>query len=201
MEPGTFIIIPVIGAVIGWVTNVLAIKMIFHPRDPIHVPGTPWKIHGLLPKRKAELARSVGNTVSQELLPLEHLLDRVDQDKYKSDILSSVLSHIDERLSETLPRFIPSNLRYLLREFVADLVAREGSDLLDRVFARVKSKIQEEVDISSIVEEQILSLDMVRLEQLVIGIARRELRHIEILGAVLGFVIGLVQAAFAVFML
>ncbi len=194
MELGMLILIPIIGAVIGWVTNILAIRMIFHPRDPISVPGVRWKIHGLLPKRKAELARSVGRTVSQELLPMEHILDRIDQNQYKSEILSSVVSHVSERLEGALPRLIPSNLRHLLQDLVSDLVAREGSDLLDRAFDTVKSKIEEEIDISQIVEDQILSLDMIRLEDLVLGIAKTELRHIEILGAVLGFIIGVFQA-------
>ncbi len=191
----TFLITPVVGGLIGWVTNILAIKMIFHPREPIRIPLTPWKIHGLLPKRKAELARSVGKTVSQELLPMDQLLEQFDYASYKKDIIRTVLSHVDHRLTNTLPKFIPANLRHILREFVSDLIGKEANQLLDKALGKIKEKVVEEVDIETIVEDQILSLDIVRLEGLVIGIAKNELRHIEVLGAVLGFVIGILQAA------
>lgn len=60
---------PVIGAVIGYITNDIAIKMLFHPRKTLYigkwrVPSTP----GLIPKEKDRVARSVGNVVSTQLL-------------------------------------------------------------------------------------------------------------------------------------
>lgn len=60
---------PLIGAVIGYITNDIAIKMLFHPRKAIFIgkwqmPFTP----GLIPKEKNRIAKSVGNVVSTQLL-------------------------------------------------------------------------------------------------------------------------------------
>lgn len=59
----------IVGAVVGGATNYLAIKMLFRPYNPIYIksfrlPFTP----GLIPKRRAEIARHLGNTVSDYLL-------------------------------------------------------------------------------------------------------------------------------------
>lgn len=65
---------PVIGAAIGYITNDIAIKMLFHPRKAVyigkfHVPMTP----GLIPKEKTRIAKSLGRAVAEQLLNTEVL--------------------------------------------------------------------------------------------------------------------------------
>ena len=194
MEIALFMSWPVIGALIGWLTNLLAVRMLFHPREPVVIPGLGWQIQGLIPKRKADFAHSVGKAVSEELLPIEHVLGRIDQKQYQLDILSSVVTYIDDKLHALLPTLIPSSLRNRIRDVIADWITREGQSLLEDAFQRGVSKLQAEIDIGQMVEEQILSFDTLQLEQLVIATARKELRHIELLGGVLGFFIGIVQS-------
>ena len=60
---------PIIGAIIGYGTNRIAIQMLFRPRNAkyllgIRVPLTP----GIIPKSRDELAHSVGRAVARELL-------------------------------------------------------------------------------------------------------------------------------------
>jgi len=66
--------LPVVAALIGWGTNVIAIRMLFWPRKPINILG--WQFLGVLPKRKMELARSIAEVLNDEILPLEELLAR-----------------------------------------------------------------------------------------------------------------------------
>lgn len=65
---------PLIGCLIGWITNNIAIKMLFHPRKPLyigkfHIPLTP----GLIPSQKDRIARSIGVMVSDKLLNAQTL--------------------------------------------------------------------------------------------------------------------------------
>ena len=69
-----FIIAPILGGIIGYITNDLAIKMLFHPRRSIyigkfHIPFTP----GLIPQQKSRIAKSIGQMISTQLLNLETL--------------------------------------------------------------------------------------------------------------------------------
>ena len=64
------------GGLIGWVTNWLAIKALFHPQQP-------WKFlffefQGLLPKRQKELACNLGKIVEGELISVEELIKKVE---------------------------------------------------------------------------------------------------------------------------
>lgn len=69
-----FLIPPVIGGVIGYITNDIAIKMLFHPRKPIYIGR--WKLPltpGLIPKEKERVAKSIGKMVSTQLLDADTL--------------------------------------------------------------------------------------------------------------------------------
>ena len=64
-----YILAPLLGGIIGYITNDIAIKMLFHPRKAVyigklHIPFTP----GLIPQQKKRIAKSVAKVVSSQLL-------------------------------------------------------------------------------------------------------------------------------------
>ena len=68
------VIAPIVGGIIGYITNDLAIRMLFRPRKPLyigkfHVPFTP----GLIPSQQGRIAQSIGGVVSGQLLNEETL--------------------------------------------------------------------------------------------------------------------------------
>ncbi len=84
---------PIVGGVIGYITNGIAIKMLFRPLKPVYVfgkqlPFTP----GLIPKEKSRIAKSVGNVISTELLN-EEVLEKV---LLKEEIYKAIENKIDE---------------------------------------------------------------------------------------------------------
>lgn len=70
------LLLAVVGALIGWSTNVVAIKLMFRPLEPLKIPGTRFTIQGLIPKRKTEIAKSIGDVISEELLSIEQIMDK-----------------------------------------------------------------------------------------------------------------------------
>ena len=70
----TIFIAPVVGGAIGYLTNFIAIKMLFHPHKAVHIGK--WKLPltpGLIPKEQGNIARSIGEVISQELLNADTL--------------------------------------------------------------------------------------------------------------------------------
>ncbi len=70
----TYVFPPLVGAIIGYFTNFLAIKMMFHPYNPIKIgkrtlPFTP----GIIPKRKPQLAKALSNAVGNNLVTKDDL--------------------------------------------------------------------------------------------------------------------------------
>ena len=62
----TWILLPLIGGVIGLVTNYIAVKMIFRPLKRRRILFVPF--HGLVPRRQKELAKSIGKVVGSHLV-------------------------------------------------------------------------------------------------------------------------------------
>jgi len=95
----TWIIPPVVGAIIGYFTNWLAIKMLFRPLKPVYLgkfrlPFTP----GILPRERRRLTDSVGETVSRELLTGEVFRGRLEDPLLKERIEEAVFVIVDEAL-------------------------------------------------------------------------------------------------------
>ena len=70
----SFIIAPIVGAFIGYITNDIAIRMLFRPYKTkhifgLHIPFTP----GLIPKEKGRIAKSIGDVISENLMNSEVL--------------------------------------------------------------------------------------------------------------------------------
>ncbi|MDA1476043.1 DUF445 domain-containing protein [Bacillus changyiensis] len=85
---GIFLMMMIIGALIGAITNHFAIKMLFRPYQPLYlfgkqVPFTP----GLIPKRRDELARQMGQMVVNHLLTAEGIKKRLASDHVKQQAL------------------------------------------------------------------------------------------------------------------
>jgi uncharacterized membrane protein YheB (UPF0754 family) len=57
----TLFLIPIISALIGWLTNRVAIRMLFHPQNSINILGI--KIQGLVPAKQKEMAQKFGEVV------------------------------------------------------------------------------------------------------------------------------------------
>ncbi len=190
-----WVLLPAAGSLIGWITNFLAIRMLFRPKAPVTLFGR-LRLQGVLPRRQQELARVVAETVERDLLPAREVLEKIDLAKYQAEAVDAVLRAVDRRLEEGLLSLLPSGMRRLAVEYVRRVVSREAAHLFAEVVHRVKGRLAEDVRIGEIVQEKISSLDTTQLEGIVVRVARSELRAIELLGAVLGMLVGLVQAAF-----
>ena len=94
---------PVVGAVIGFITNVVAIKMLFRPLTEIRVfgirlPFTP----GILPRQRSRLAQSIGAMVERELLTAEIVRQRLQREDVRQKI-KEALSQFTENILQKTP--------------------------------------------------------------------------------------------------
>ena len=67
----TWWLLPVLGVVVGWVTNALGMWLIFEPPEPRRLG--PFRIHGLFPRRQAEAAEVYAELIAAEVITLEHI--------------------------------------------------------------------------------------------------------------------------------
>ena len=190
----TLILIPIISAFIGYFTNWIAIKMLFHPRNPVNILGIT--IQGIFPKRQAQFAQKLGALVATELLHFDEIAERLKDPEQLQALNPTIESHIDAflrvRLKEKIPvvaMFIGDNTIGKLKEGMMD----EINVLLPEIISQYAHGLGERIDIEKMVTEKVANFSSDKLENILQGIMKKEFRFVEILGGVVGFLIGLLQ--------
>lgn len=135
-----------VGAIIGYFTNYIAIKMLFRPRKPIYVfnkqlPFTP----GMIPKNQERIAKAVGVAVGDNLLQKEDLLQKLKGEETKSVFVSTVSKGIfdgDESIQNMLLRWNPDFDMEEKKEKISCYIAEQilgaiGEMDLDDIFMKI----------------------------------------------------------------
>jgi uncharacterized membrane protein YheB (UPF0754 family) len=190
----------VIGALIGWITNYFAIKMLFRPLKEINILG--FKIQGLIPKRKMEIAGSIADTIQDELISMKDItanigdielgeeidliVDRIVEDKLEKEVLSKI---------PMASLFITDSMILKIKGHIKDAIEENK----DEFFTVVIEKMEDSVDMKNIIIEKIENFELDQLEKMVYRIANNELKHIEVIGAILGAIIGGIQFAISMY--
>ena len=100
---------PLIGGLIGLVTNGIAIRMLFRPLNPVKIgnlvlPFTP----GLIPKEKPRIAKAIGKVIGNELLDTETLQKALASDSLRAafdkkvDSIIETMGHEEGTMAELL---------------------------------------------------------------------------------------------------
>lgn len=186
--------IPFIAALIGWFTNYLAVKMLFSPKNPIKIG--PFTIQGVFPKRQYQLAEKIGTLVADQLLSTEDLKSIFLKEKNLEGVYKILDEKIDlflrEKLLGTMPMlsmFINDSLIESVKKIMSDEMHSAMPDMIDQFTGGIK----ENMDIKKIVQDKVATFSFDKLEEVFKSIISKELRFIEIMGAVLGFAIGVLQ--------
>ena len=134
-----YLIGPTVGAVIGYITNDIAIRMLFRPHQAkyifgVHVPFTP----GIIPKEKARIAGAIGKAVSENLMNREVL----EKSLLSDDMLTKINDAIDEFVltqstnEETIEQFASHYL-------TADDIAAMRSNATEGIVKMITGKLQD----------------------------------------------------------
>lgn len=169
--PIKFLLVPIIGAFIGWITNVIAIYLLFHPYK------RRFGIQGLLPKNKDIMAERLGKIVKEHLLDDETLVNAVN---------------LEETIKEVLNKRIATLRLPLVKPVLMKLVPLI-TDLLKRPIEKELKNLPNIIAVDKIVEEKIKKFDLKELEKIIYQASGPEIRFIELAGGVLGFIIGFMQ--------
>lgn len=199
----SFILSAFLGGLIGWVTNWLAIKALFHPQQRRRFLIIEFQ--GLLPKRQIELAHNLGKIVEGELISVDELIKKVepaDIDPIIEDVMRKNRDDMEQRTKEfinSIARKIPffSLSADTLVKSVMDRIELELCVVLKKqvpmLLDRAAEKAAEKISVQEIVIEKVCKMDLLKLEAIFNRIADKEMKAIIRLGGVLGVLVGIVQ--------
>lgn len=191
---------PAISAFTGWFTTWIAIKMLFHPRQPRNILGL--KVQGIFPKNQHEIADKLGDVVSRELLSFKEIEEKVTNPENLQKLKPEIEKHIDNflrvKLSDTFPvlsMFIgDKTINQLKAAFLMEL---EG--LFPVLMKSYMNKLENDLDLKQIVTQKVAGFSSEKLEDMLDQITRKEFKFLEIVGAFFGFLIGIVQLLIQIF--
>ncbi len=186
--------LPIIAAFIGWFTNYLAVKMLFHPRKPIRFLGMT--IQDVFPKRQELFAQKLGVLVSKELISMDELVSKMNQGNLSNDVLPLIEKRIDHFIQVKLKEEIPLLSMFIKGSTIENIksgMISEVESMLPEVMSKVTERIQSQVNVEQIVFEKVKNFSSDKLEEILYSIMKKEFVFIEVIGAVLGFIIGIIQ--------
>lgn len=189
----TILTLSLIGALIGWITNILAIKLLFKPILPINILGI--KVQGLIPKRREEIAKNIGEIVENELLSLNDVIDNVLTDENIEEVKYILKTRTKEVIAKKVPSIIIAPFKDKICLYVDNIVDEESEGILSEITNRMNDRNEngQGIRFAEIIEEKVNTFELAKIESIIVSIAKKELKHIEVLGGVLGFMIGIVQ--------
>jgi uncharacterized membrane protein YheB (UPF0754 family) len=190
--------LPVIGAFIGWVTNYIAIRMLFRPRNPVRILG--FNYQAPLPRRQAEIAERVGVIVEEQLLTVGDLRTEVVTPETTRQLMETIDREVTRALKEKrarLPRLARLLLGNDILRVVKNLLVGEVEARLPSLMEHSFETVSRNLSIQGIVARKVAAFELERLEEVIFQLASQELRLIEVLGGVLGFLIGSMQVIMA----
>ena len=185
------IVLVLIGGLIGYITNKVAIKMLFRPVNPVKILFI--KFQGVFPKRKDQMAKSLAEVIEKELLSKEVIMDKILSADKVNELKKLVKESLSTKVAEMLPPMVKMFMGNNPDEMVKNLIDKEGDKILDSLIDDIKEKGISDLNIYEMVKDRIDSLDFVEFEKIIFGLMARELRFVEVIGLFLGMFIGLLQ--------
>lgn len=137
---------PLIGGIIGYFTNFIAVKMLFRPLKPIKIgnmtlPFTP----GIIPKRKDKLAEAIGNAVGHNLFTKQDMQELFQNSNVRNAILQGVLDKMEGVMD--------ASIEEVAKKFVKEeTLERKKGDITDLLTAKIKDGILQ-LDLGTLIAE------------------------------------------------
>lgn len=189
-----FLFIVIVGTFIGWITNYIAIKLLFRPYNEINILG--FKLQGVIPKRRKELAESIGKTVNSELISIKDITNTINSMELEVEIDKIVGEIVEKKIKDEfigsypmLKMFINDSIINKIKSYIKSAIEENKGEIVNTII----DKLEKEIDFEDLIIKKINEFSLEEVENMTINIAKNELKHIEYIGAVLGAFIGVIQ--------
>ncbi|MGH3518551.1 MAG: DUF445 family protein [Haloechinothrix sp.] len=189
------LVMPIAGFAIGFLTDWLAINMVFRPRRPITLFGR-FTVHGKFHRRRAEVAHEYGRIIANELLTVPKLLEGIlsgpRSDRVFAMVQRMVSAAVDEQSSMAKPVVALTIGPERMRQMKRDASIRAMRQFADTA-RHAQAYLTEAMDVAAVVSERMLSLTPEQYENLLRPAFKQDEWKLITVGGVLGGIIGELQ--------
>src|SRR6185503_1236792 len=148
------------------------------------------------PKRQRSFAEKLGKMISEEFLSFEDIENKIADPQNLQKVMPIIDAHVDnflrDKLSDEMP-FLSLFIGEKTRRSLKSVFMRELETLFPQLMKSYARHLEEELDLEKIVTDKVSAFSSDKLEAILYQIMSKEFRFVELLGGVIGFIIGIVQ--------
>ncbi len=190
-----YLSMPITSGLVGYVTNVLAIKMMFYPLEFVGIrpPWLGWQ--GIVPRKAGKMASIATDTIVPRLVSEQEIFDRLDPQRVADEIEQPLTAAIDQIFEEVMQEYEPTlweSMPLMLRDRIKKRVREEAPEVVADVMTEIRNNIHEVFDLKDMVVTTLMR-DKALINRVFLETGQAEFRFIGQCGFYFGFLFGLVQ--------
>lgn len=188
-------LMPLTYGFVGWLTNVVAIRMMFYPVEFRGIPPyLGWQ--GIVPRRASGLALKAVNTVSGKLFRIEEFFAKIPTqtlEKQFREILENNIPVIGDHLLQTLPPALLAKLGERDQKEIYEKAQKESLSKMKEILAKLEEDVGKVFNFKNLVLRSLTGANVYRIIDMFQTIGEKEFRFIALSGWYFGALLGLVQ--------
>ena len=188
-----YLAIPITSALVGWLTNVVAIKMTFYPIHFIGIKPIGWQ--GIIPSKAAKMSSISVDLWTSKLINVKELFAKINPKKVAKEMhpeFDRISKEImDEIMHEQAPE-IWSRVPESIKKLAYSRISKDLPEIVTEMMTDIKENIDEMFDIKDMVIKR-LTKDKGLLNDMFLQVGDEEFKFIERSGFTFGFLFGIVQ--------
>ena len=189
-----YLSIPIVAAIVGYVTKIAAVKMMFYPMKFMGIrPFFGWQ--GIVPRNAVRMASIAVDTITTKLVSVQEVVAGLDSDRLGKELEGPAMEVIETIIREVMSKHQPrlwESLPNIAQRKLIDRVKRDVPGVIASVMEDIKNNIDDILDLKDLVIRILLN-DKALLNRIFQEVGHKEFRFFGISGLYFGFMIGLVQ--------
>ncbi|ORE87311.1 hypothetical protein ATO7_09727 [Oceanococcus atlanticus] len=189
-----YLSMPITSGLVGYVTNVVAIKMMFHPLEFFGKPPfLGWQ--GIVPRKAGKMATIACNTIVPQLVSEQEIFERLDPKQVTEEISGPILELVDQIVEEVMYEYEPAlweTLPVTAKNLIIKRVKDDAPEVVEAVMASLRDNVTEMFDLTDMVVTT-LARDKQLINKIFQETGRREFQFIGHSGFYFGFIFGVIQ--------
>ncbi len=192
-----YISIPFISGFIGYVTKIIAIKMMFGPLEfkGVRLFGIPLGWQGIVPRKAEKMATTAVELMTTKLIKPEEIFARLDPKRIAKEIELPLMAAAEDITREVAQEYQPGlweGMPEFARRRLIKRVQAKAPEIVEHIMSEVQNDVKKYFDIKHMVINNLLK-DKRLLNDIFKKVGRQEFKFFTNVGFVFGFAIGLVQ--------
>jgi len=192
---------PVISAIVGYITNVIAIKMMFYPIEFIGIkePFLGWQ--GIVPRKVAKMAGISVQTITEKLITEQEMFDRMDPERVAQELQAPMVAMVADITHEVMSKHQPTlweSLPEVVKRQIVKRIQDDAPEVVAEVMQDVRTNIRELFNLKDMVVSNLVA-NKPLVNRIFLETGHAEFKFIGHSGLYFGFLFGCVQMLVWVF--